>query len=116
MILDYIYMSCNQDFEIASFNTRQIKKTGKYLIWFVTNLRIDNFYKRYQAITFRQKLLKNNTNITIFYSFCIIKLSIVMNLLIIFIIIMLTIICISNINLNQTFDLFFSLLKVPKIV
>lgn len=32
MILDYIYMSCNQDFEIASFSARQIKKTGKYLI------------------------------------------------------------------------------------
>lgn len=40
-------MSCNQDFEFASPSTKQIKKTSTYLILFITNLKIDNFYKRY---------------------------------------------------------------------
>lgn len=87
MILDYIYISCNQDFETISCNTKQIKKIDKYIILFIVNLRIDNFYKRYQIITPIQKLFKKIINITLFCSFCIIKLSVIMNLLTILIII-----------------------------
>lgn len=60
MISDCIYISYNQDFEATSSSIRQVKKTGKYLILSIANLRIDSFYKEHQTITSRQKALKND--------------------------------------------------------
>ena len=53
MISDCIYISYNQDFEATSSSIRQVKKTGKYLILSIANLRIDSFYKEHQTITSR---------------------------------------------------------------
>lgn len=46
MILDCMYINCDQDFKAASPSARQVKKTDKYLILSIANLKIDNFYER----------------------------------------------------------------------
>lgn len=50
IILDYMNVSYNQDFEAANPNVKQIKKTNKYIILFIANLKIDNFYKKRQTV------------------------------------------------------------------
>lgn len=53
-------MNCNQNFKAVSPSAKQVERIDKYLILSVAKLRINNFYKKHQTITFRQKLLKDN--------------------------------------------------------